>query len=98
MPELKERAKTLVELADAARFLARTLPLPMEPKAAALLTAESRQMLRDAAAALAATDFSAGALDAALRGLAEPLRYRPKGQGRCPWTPQRAERPFDPNF
>jgi glutamyl-tRNA synthetase len=71
MPELKERAKTLVELADAARFLARTLPLPMEPKAAALLTAESRQMLRDAAAALAATDFSAGALDAALRGLAE---------------------------
>ena len=34
MPGLKERAKTLVELADAAAFLARTVPLPMEPKAA----------------------------------------------------------------
>ncbi len=38
MPGLKERARTLVELADAAAFLARTVPLPMEPKAAALLT------------------------------------------------------------
>ncbi len=30
MPALKERAKTLVELADAATFLARPLPLPMD--------------------------------------------------------------------
>ena len=47
MPALKERAKTLVELADAAAFLARPLPLPMEPKAAALLTPEARLMLRE---------------------------------------------------
>ncbi len=52
MPALKERAKTLVELADSAAFLARTVPLPMEPKAAALLTAEARLMLRDVGAAL----------------------------------------------
>ena len=58
MPALKERAKTLVELADAAAFLARPLPLPMEPKAAALLTPEARLMLRDVAGALAATDFT----------------------------------------
>ena len=58
MPALKERAKTLVELADAAAFLAHPLPLPMEPKAAALLTPESRLMLREVAGALAATDFS----------------------------------------
>ena len=38
MPALKERAKTLVELADSAAFLARVVPLPMEPKAAATLT------------------------------------------------------------
>ncbi len=38
MPALKERAKTLVELADSAAFLARAVPLPMEPKAAAALT------------------------------------------------------------
>jgi glutamyl-tRNA synthetase len=71
MPGLKERARTLVELADSAAFLARTVPLPMEPKAAALLTAETRLMLREVADALDATDFSPSALDAALRGFAE---------------------------
>ena len=70
MPGLKERAKTLVELADAASFLARTVPLALEPKAAAQLTPEARIMLRDLAPALAATDFSAPALDAALRDFA----------------------------
>ena len=71
MPALKERAKTLVELADAAAFLARPLPLPMEPKAAALLTPEARLMLRDVAGALAATEFTPPAIDAALRAFAE---------------------------
>ena len=71
MPALKERAKTLVELADAAAFLARPLPLPMEPKAAALLTPEARLMLREIAGALAASEFNPSALDAALRRFAE---------------------------
>nr|WP_294555403.1 glutamate--tRNA ligase [uncultured Rhodopila sp.] len=71
MPALKERAKTLVELADSAAFLARVVPLPMEPKAAAALTAEARLLLRDIGAALAETDFSVPAIDAALRGFAE---------------------------
>jgi glutamyl-tRNA synthetase len=71
MPALKERAKTLVELSDAAAFLARPLPLPMEPKAAALLTPETRLMLRDVARALATTDFTQPEIDAALRGFAE---------------------------
>ncbi len=71
MPGLKERAKTLVELADSAAFLARSVPLPFEPKAAALLTPEAKLMLREVAQALAATDFSPLALDAALRGFAE---------------------------
>ncbi len=71
MPSLKERAKTLVELADAAAFLAHPLPLPMEPKAASLLTPEARLMLRDVAARLAATDFSPPAIDATLREFAE---------------------------
>jgi glutamyl-tRNA synthetase len=71
MPALKERAKTLVELADSAAFLARVVPLPMEPKAAAALTAEARLMLRDIGAALGETDFSVPAIDAALRGFAE---------------------------
>ncbi len=71
MPQLKERAKTLVELADSAAFLARTIPLPMEPKAAAQLTAEARLLLREIGQALAATDFSSSGLDAALRAFAE---------------------------
>jgi glutamyl-tRNA synthetase len=71
MPALKERAKTLVELANSAAFLARTVPLPMDPKAAAALTPEARSMLRAIASALAETDFSEPAIDAALRGFAE---------------------------
>jgi glutamyl-tRNA synthetase len=71
LPAFKERAKTVLELADMAMFLARPLPLPMEPKAAALLTAENRLMLRALAPALAATNFSLPALDAALRAHAE---------------------------
>ena len=71
MPALKERAKTLVELADSAAFLARVVPLPMEPKAGAALTAEARLMLRAVAAALAGTDISVPTIDAALRGFAE---------------------------
>ncbi len=71
MPGLKERAKTLVELTASAAFLARTAPMPFEPKAEALLTADARAMLARLAPALAATDFSAVAIDAALRGFAE---------------------------
>jgi glutamyl-tRNA synthetase len=71
MPALKERAKTLVELADSAAFLARAVPLPMEPKATSALTPEARSMLREVGAALAGTDFSLPAIDAALRGFAE---------------------------
>ena len=71
MPQLKERARTLVDLADAAAFLARVAPLPMEPKAAAQLTAEARLMLRDIGVALAATDFTVAALDARLRAFAD---------------------------
>ena len=71
MPGLKERAKTVVELADSAAFLARSLPLPMDAKAAALLTMENRHMLREVATALGETDFSQPAIDAALRAFAE---------------------------
>ncbi|HVC62850.1 MAG TPA: glutamate--tRNA ligase [Acetobacteraceae bacterium] len=71
VPALKERAKTLEELADSAAFLARPVPLPIEPKAAALLTPEARRMLRDLAAALAECGFTSEALDAALRAFAE---------------------------
>ena len=71
MPGLKERAKTICELADSAAFLARPLPLPIDAKGEALLTTENRQMLREVATALAQTDFSPASIDAALRAFAE---------------------------
>ena len=71
VPALKERAKTLEELADSASFLAQPVPLPIQPKAAALLTPDARQMLRDLAAALQGTGFTPEALDATLRAFAE---------------------------
>jgi glutamyl-tRNA synthetase len=71
LPHLKERAKTLIELADSAAFLAQVVPLKMEPKAAAQLTAEARLLLRDVAETLAATEFTEPALNEALRGVAE---------------------------
>jgi glutamyl-tRNA synthetase len=71
MPALKERAKTLVELAESAAFLARSAPLPFEPKAEAALTDDARAMLRDLATLLAETAFDKPSLDAALRQFAE---------------------------
>ena len=71
MPGLKERAKTLVELADSAAFLARRVPLPFEPKAQALLTDDARELLRGVCAALEPTDFTPAAIDTALRAFAE---------------------------
>jgi len=47
MPGLKERAKTLVELADAARYLFGNRPIPLDDKAASLLTNEARALLDD---------------------------------------------------
>jgi glutamyl-tRNA synthetase len=71
MPGLKERAKTLLELADSAAFLGRRVPLAFDAKAAAVLTGEAQATLRGVADALAETDFSLAAIDAALRSYAE---------------------------
>ena len=71
MPGLKERAKTLVELAASAAFLARSVPLAFEEKAKMQLTPEARALLVGLRDQLAATDFSQAAVDAALRAFAE---------------------------
>jgi glutamyl-tRNA synthetase len=71
MPGLKERAKTLVELASSAAFLARSTPLPLDDKARALLTSDARALLAHLKDALGATDFTQPAIDQALRAFAE---------------------------
>jgi glutamyl-tRNA synthetase len=72
MPGLKERAKTLVELADGAYYLLAQRPLALDDKAKKLLTPEAKAVLRGVGQALAATgDWTAAALDAATRAFAE---------------------------
>jgi glutamyl-tRNA synthetase len=71
MPELKERAKTLEELAGAALFaVADGAPVP-DAKAAALLTPEARERLRDLAAFLGAAPWERQDLEQWLRDYAE---------------------------
>jgi glutamyl-tRNA synthetase len=72
MPGLKERAKTLVELADGAYYLLAQRPLAVDDKAQKLLTPDARKVLAGVGKALAATaDWDAAALDAATRAFAE---------------------------
>ena len=71
MPGLKERAKTLVELAEGARFLFAERPLPIDEKAAEAL-AQGRAHVRAAFAALAGLEaWSAASCEGALRAYAE---------------------------
>ncbi len=76
MPALKERAKTLVELADSSAFLARSVPLPMDTKAAATLTPDAKLMLRQVASVLGETEFTAPSIDTALRRFAESSGHK----------------------
>lgn len=71
MPGLKERAKTLDDLALSAAFLAKDVPLTFEPKAEALLTPENKDLLNRLAALLEATPFERDELNATLRSFAE---------------------------
>jgi glutamyl-tRNA synthetase len=70
MPELKERAKTVIELADSSAFLAQRPPLPLDAKAAAMLGPEARAMLAELGRGLAGAEFARPALDSALRSFA----------------------------
>ncbi len=72
MPGLKERAKTLVELVEGARFIFADRPLALDDKAAALLTAEARALLAEVAGELGAVEpWSAGATEETVRTFAE---------------------------
>jgi len=72
MPNLKERAKTLVELVDAASFIWAARPLNLDDKAAALLNDEARMRLPEVIAALEAVQaWSAESTEQAVRAFAE---------------------------
>jgi len=72
MPGLKERAKTLVELIESARYLYADRPLKLEDKAAALITPEARGLLGHLAQDFAALEpWTAANAEAAVRAYAE---------------------------
>jgi glutamyl-tRNA synthetase len=72
MAGLKERAKTLVELIDGARFIVTGRPLALDDKATALLTAEARALLGELSTDLAALEpWTADATEQAVRAFAE---------------------------
>jgi len=72
MPELKPRANDLNQLADGARFLFEERPIAPDDAAAALLTAEARDLLKSAHARLAAlAKWDAESLEGAVRETAE---------------------------
>jgi glutamyl-tRNA synthetase len=72
MPGLKERAKTLVELVEGARYLWSDRPLQLDDKAAGILTPEARGLLRELASDLGAVDsWTPAATEQAVRSFAE---------------------------
>ena len=72
MPGLKERAKTLLELLDGARFLIGGRPIVLDDKAAALLSPDARIMLGEIAADLESVEpWTAEQAEQAVRTFAE---------------------------
>ena len=72
MPGLKQRAETLVELADSALFYVRDRPIPIAPAAQGLLNEGARVRLKRLGERLGqARDWEAGALEAEVRAFAE---------------------------
>jgi glutamyl-tRNA synthetase len=72
MPSLKERAKTLIELIAGSYFIFADRPLAIEPKAAALLTPENRELIGRLRSALeTVTPWTPETTEAAMRAFAE---------------------------
>jgi glutamyl-tRNA synthetase len=96
MAGLKERAKTLVELVEGARFIVADRPIALEEKATSLLTSEARMLLRELVEDLDALDpWTAETTERAIRAfsdrravklgsVAQPLRAALTGRTTSP--------------
>jgi glutamyl-tRNA synthetase len=72
MPHLKERAKSLADLMDAAEFIVATRPLPVDEAAQKLLDVDARRLLAKAVDALTGvSDWTVDAIEQAIKALAE---------------------------
>jgi glutamyl-tRNA synthetase len=71
MPGLKERAKTLAELASAAEFLLCDGPPLLDPQAEKILSPDARMALAETIPLLQRSEWNAEALEACIRNVAE---------------------------
>jgi glutamyl-tRNA synthetase len=71
MPGLKERAKTLAELASAAEFLFSTGAPPLDPQAEKILSADGRETFVELVPVLRRSEWTAASLEAQVRALAD---------------------------
>src|SRR5689334_613365 len=72
MPSLKERAKTLIDIIDGARFLWAGRPIQLDEKAEGILNPDARALLRGVAAELAVVEpWTTETTERAVRGFAE---------------------------
>jgi glutamyl-tRNA synthetase len=72
MSSLKERAKTLLDLIDGAKFLWADRPIPMDDKASTLLTPDAKALLADVATELASVEsWTPETTEQAVRAFAE---------------------------
>jgi glutamyl-tRNA synthetase len=96
MPGLKERAKSLVELVEGARYIFADRPLALDERAAGLLTAEARALLGEISEELKSVEpWTPEATEQAVRsfaerrgmklgGVAQPLRAALTGRTTSP--------------
>ena len=71
LPDIKSRAKTLIELADLARFYVASRPLPFDDKAAKTFDASGRALLAGLAGPLAGAAWNDHDLETLVRNYAE---------------------------
>jgi glutamyl-tRNA synthetase len=96
MPGIKERAKNLVDLVEGASFMFADRPLPLDDKAAAVMTGEARSLLSELSASLRTVEpWNAAATEQVVRGfsdrkgvklggVAQPLRAALTGKTTSP--------------
>jgi glutamyl-tRNA synthetase len=95
MSELKLRPKTLADLAANAHFFVAQRPIPLDDRAASLLTADARRLLGELLPALDQTDWRSSSLEQRVRefadekgitlgAVAQPLRAALTGSAASP--------------
>ena len=76
MPDIKSRARTLIELTDIARFYVAKRPLSLDDKAIKALDQSGRTLLAGLVPALAATEWNDQPLEALVRHYAETMSQK----------------------